>query len=75
MKLSNEQLTVRTLTTLRHLKIETVEELKSAILPSVGTVINRCIISGNFVYSQRVDTEIRAYLESFQTTKTLVKSK
>jgi len=64
--LSNEFLTVRTMNVLRHLNIDTLEQLKALELPTIGTewVYYLPMQSFKVVYTQRVEDEIKEFLEN-----------
>ncbi len=64
MTLSNEDLTVRTITVLRCLKVTTLEELKALELPTIGTrVYFSPLAMIQIFYTQRVEDEIKDFLE------------
>ncbi len=64
MQLSNEDLTVRTITVLRCLKVTTLEELKALTLPTIGTrVYFSPLALIQIFYTERVDTEIKEFLK------------
>jgi hypothetical protein len=63
MLLSNEFLTVRTLTVLRCLNVTTVEQLKALTLPTIGTrVFFSPLAMIKIFYTTKVDTEIKDFL-------------
>jgi hypothetical protein len=64
--LSNEFLTVRTMNVLRHLNIDTLEQLRALELPTVGTEWTYYLPVQSFkvVYTQRVEDEIKEFLEN-----------
>lgn len=63
MELSNEFITVRTLTILKALNVTTFEELKKLTLPEVGKIIKYLPLAGvKLVYTQKADEEIKDYL-------------
>lgn len=54
-----EDLTVRSKTVLNILGIETVEQLVSAELPEIGTVLRRDLFFNSIRYTRKVDEELR----------------
>lgn len=63
MTLNNENVTVRTLTVLKHLGITTFKELQSAVLPSIGQMVYyNFLLNIDIRYSQRVANEINELL-------------
>ncbi len=65
MKIEDLDLTVRAHRILRYLKINTLEELRTATLPEIGTTVYYVPISMTRVtYSSKVDNEIKELLNS-----------
>lgn len=63
MLLSNEFLTVRTMTVLRCLNVTTLEQLKALTLPTIGTrVYFSPLAMIQIFYTQKVEDEIKEYL-------------
>jgi len=58
-----EDLTVRSKTVLNILGIETVEQLVSADLPEIGTVLRRDMFGVYLTYSRKVDEELKELIE------------
>jgi hypothetical protein len=58
-----EDLTVRSKTVLNILGIETVEQLVSAELPEIGTVLRRDFFGVYLTYSRKVDEELRKLID------------
>lgn len=61
----NSELSVRALNVLRHLGINSAEDLRQATLPEVGTLLySNSLIQIEVYYTQRVDEEVRDFLQS-----------
>ena len=58
-----ENLTVRSKTVLDILGIETVEQLVSAELPEIGTVLRNSFFGGYLTYSRKVDEELKQVIK------------
>lgn len=63
MVLSNENVTVRTLTVLKYLGVTTYEELKNFIAPQINAVVYYNPIARIEVrYTKKVDSEVKELL-------------
>jgi predicted RecB family nuclease len=58
-----EDLTVRSKTVLDILGIETVEQLVSAELPEIGTVLRRDLFFNSIRYTRKVDEELKQIIK------------
>jgi hypothetical protein len=65
MELTNEFVTVRTLTVLKHLGITTLEQLREADLPLFGQIVYYCPLARiRIEYTKKVHKEILELLNS-----------
>ena len=65
MLLNNENVTIRTLTILKHLGVTNVEQLRVIQLPKVGEVVYyNPLAMIKIIYSNRVNQEILTILNS-----------
>ncbi len=60
--MTNQELTIRTMTVLNILNIVTLEQLKEAELPKVNTVLTNSIFRGIIIYTKRVDDELKDFI-------------
>ena len=65
-------LTVRAFTVLKELNITTVEQLVSAELPKVGTVLRLGLLVPRLVYTERVDQELKETIKSLKNDNTKI---
>lgn len=63
MILNNENVSIRTLTILKHLGVSTLEELRNLELPKVGAIIKYYGLAGaTITYTKKVNDEILTLL-------------